>query len=52
MIQARAMREEECGVSLDEEAAKLLQFQRSYEAAARLVTVLDDMTKEMINLLR
>lgn len=52
LLQARAIREEQCAVSLDEEAAMLLQFQHSYEAAARLATVLDDMTKEIINLIR
>jgi flagellar hook-associated protein 1 FlgK len=49
--QAKTFREEVSGVSLDEEAAKLLQFQRSYEAAARLVKSLDEMTQSLISIL-
>lgn len=52
LAQARTLREETTGVSLDEEAAKLIQFQRSYQAAARLVAVLDEMTETVIGLLR
>ncbi|MGH9719660.1 MAG: flagellar hook-associated protein FlgK [Bryobacteraceae bacterium] len=52
VAQARALREEVSGVSLDEEAAHLIALQRSYQAAARLVTVLDEMTETTINMLR
>lgn len=44
-----AQRESTSGVSLDEEAAQLVQSQRSYEAAARLMTALDDMLDRVIN---
>lgn len=37
------------GVSLDEEAARLIQYQRGYEAAARLVTAMDEMLDKVIN---
>jgi flagellar hook-associated protein 1 FlgK len=37
-------------VSLDEEAANLLRFQRAFEAAARVVAVVDEMTGVAINL--
>ena len=37
------------GVSLDEETTNLMQYQHGYEAAARLVTVLDDMLDTLIN---
>jgi flagellar hook-associated protein 1 FlgK len=38
------------GVSLDEEAADLVRFQRAYEAAARVLTVISDMTEVSVNL--
>ena len=37
------------GVSLDEEMAKLLQFQRGYQASARALTAMDDMINELIS---
>jgi flagellar hook-associated protein 1 FlgK len=37
------------GVSLDEEAAKLVQTQRAYEAAARMMTTVDEMLDKIIN---
>jgi flagellar hook-associated protein 1 FlgK len=46
------MRDEGSAVSLDEEAMRILAFQRAYEASARLITVLDEMTEATINLLR
>jgi flagellar hook-associated protein 1 FlgK len=50
--QARAIRDECSGVSLDEEAARLIQYQRSYQASARLVAVLSDLTEIAIGLIR
>jgi flagellar hook-associated protein 1 len=44
-----AQRESATGVSLDEEAANLVKSQRAYEAAARLMTALDDMVNRIIN---
>lgn len=37
------------GVSLDEEAANLVKAQRAYEAASRMVTVVDEMLDRIIN---
>ncbi|MER3514141.1 MAG: flagellar hook-associated protein FlgK, partial [Chloroflexota bacterium] len=37
------------GVSLDEEAANLVKYQRAYEAAARVLTALDEMADTIIN---
>ena len=42
-------RESVSGVSLDEEAANLIQSQRAFEAAARLTTALDEMLDKIIN---
>lgn len=40
----------ESGVSLDEEMTQLIQFQRSLEAAARIVTTVDEMLQTVINM--
>ncbi len=37
------------GVSLDEEMTKLIEYQRAYEAAARVVNVVDEMLDKLIN---
>jgi flagellar hook-associated protein 1 FlgK len=42
-------RESVSGVSLDEEATNLIQFQRSYEAAARVIATMDSMLDTLIN---
>jgi flagellar hook-associated protein 1 FlgK len=41
-------RESVGGVNLDEEAAKLLKFQRSYQAAVRLMTAVDEMMEQIV----
>lgn len=41
--------EEVGGVSLDEEAANMVKYQRAYEAAVRLMTTFDQMLEKMIN---
>jgi len=43
-------RESISGVSLDEEMINLVKFQSAYEAAARLVSVVDEMLDTMINM--
>jgi len=40
------------GVSIDDEMADMLRFQRSYQAAARLLSVLDQVTEDLVNLIR
>ena len=37
------------GVNSDEELTNMLAYQRSYEAAARVVTTVDDMMDKIIN---
>jgi flagellar hook-associated protein 1 FlgK len=49
--QAQATRGQVSGVSLNEEAVTLLQYQRSYEAAAKMVTVIDELTLSLINMI-
>jgi flagellar hook-associated protein 1 FlgK len=50
--QARSMRSQQSSVSLDEEAAKLLEFQRSYQAASKMFSVINEMTDSVMNLIR
>ncbi|HZP02596.1 MAG TPA: flagellar hook-associated protein FlgK [Terriglobia bacterium] len=38
------------GVSLDEEATNLIRYQRAFEAAARVVSVIDSLTSMVINM--
>lgn len=38
------------GVSLDEEAANMIRYQRAFEAAARVITTISDMTSTVIQL--
>ena len=52
LLEAQNIRDSFSGVSLDEEAALLVEFQKSYEATARVVTVLDSLAETVINLLR
>ena len=48
--QTKAIRQDVQGVSLDEEAAQLVQTQRAYQAAARLFKTLDELTNLAINI--
>ncbi|GFN24187.1 flagellar hook-associated protein FlgK [Thermanaeromonas sp. C210] len=47
--QLAGRRESISGVALDEEMTYMIQFQRGYEAAARVMTVLDEMLDTLIN---
>ncbi len=50
LAQTVAQRESFSGVSLDEEAINLLQYQKAYEAAARFLKIADEMTQTIISL--
>lgn len=45
-----AQREQFTGVSVDEEAVQILQLQRSYQAAARLISTIDELFTTLLNL--
>ncbi len=45
-----ARRESIKGVSIDEEMVNLMKYQQSYAAAARLISVVDEMSQTLINL--
>ncbi len=52
LSQSKELRAERSGVSLDEEAARLVEAQRAYQANAQLFQVLNELTDVLINLLR
>jgi flagellar hook-associated protein 1 FlgK len=51
LAQAQSLQQQTSGVSLDEEAIQLTQLQRAYEANAKLLTVLDQLTQDTVNIL-
>jgi len=51
LTQAEQQRSTASGVDLNEQAAELLQYQQSYQAIGKLVTVLDNLTLDVINLI-
>lgn len=52
MGQLANIRESISGVSLDEETTKMVEFQRAYEASARLIRTADEMLETVLNLKR
>ena len=50
--QVHEQRQAESGVNIDDEMTSLMQFQRSYQAAARALTVLDEVTEDLVNMIR
>ena len=48
--QIEIMRESTSGVSMDEEAANLMRFQRAYEANARYFQVVDDALETLMQM--
>jgi flagellar hook-associated protein 1 FlgK len=51
LAQAKAHRTSLSGVSLDEEAVRLVEFQRAYQATAKLVSILDQLSQDTINMI-
>ncbi|MCE5231073.1 flagellar hook-associated protein FlgK [bacterium] len=49
--QLQGLAESVSGVSLDEEATNLIQFQRAYEAASKVIGVTDEMLQTIIGLI-
>jgi flagellar hook-associated protein 1 FlgK len=52
LAQAKDLRQQYQGVSLDEEATILMQFQRAYQANSKFITVLDQLTQSTIDILK
>jgi flagellar hook-associated protein 1 FlgK len=51
-MQLDKMREQISGVSMDEETANLLQFQRAFDASAKVISVADQCLETVLNLRR
>jgi flagellar hook-associated protein 1 FlgK len=49
--QAQTLRQQSSGVSLDQEAEHLIAFQRSYQASAKMLTVLTSLTDTLMGLI-
>ena len=49
MEQIENQRQSVAGVNLDEELANMLQFQRSFNAAARVLNTFDEMLNQIVN---
>lgn len=48
--QLSSQRESISGVNLDEEMANLIRYQQAFTAAARMITLVDEMVEELLNL--
>ena len=48
--QLKNIRESVSGVSLDEETTKLIEYQKSFDASARLIRTADEMFDTVLNL--
>jgi flagellar hook-associated protein 1 FlgK len=51
LAQAQNMRNQVSGVDLNQEAVSMVEFQRAYEANSRFVSVINDITGELINMM-
>ncbi len=52
VTQTQDLRQQSSGVSLDAEAIKILEFQRSYQAVSKMVTILDNLTQTVVNMIQ
>jgi flagellar hook-associated protein 1 FlgK len=52
LSQAKSLRDEVSGVDLNMEAANLIQYQQAYQAAAQIVSILDELTAVVLDLIR
>jgi flagellar hook-associated protein 1 len=52
VAQAQNLRQQVQGVNIDEQAALLLQIQQSYDANSRFLSVLDQLTGDVINMIK
>ena len=52
VTQAKNLRQQLSGVSIDDEAVNLVQLQSSYQAVSKLVTVVDQLTQALINMVQ
>ena len=51
LTQNESLRQQISGVNLNTEAANLLQLQNSYEAASKMISVINNLTTTVLNLI-
>ena len=51
VAQAKSLRQQMSGVSIDDEAIMVVAFQRAYQANSKLITILDQLTQDAINMM-
>jgi flagellar hook-associated protein 1 FlgK len=51
LSQALSLRQTVSGVSLDQEAENLMQYEKSYDAISKMIGVLNDLTSTAVNIL-
>ncbi len=51
LAQAQSFRDQVSGVSLDQEAARVLELQRGYQAASQLISVIGTLTQNLIDMM-
>jgi flagellar hook-associated protein 1 FlgK len=52
LAQLRSLRERISGVSIDEEATKMIQYQHAYQAAAKVLSASEEMFQALLNIKR
>jgi flagellar hook-associated protein 1 FlgK len=50
--QAQSLRAQVSGVSLNDQATKLLQFQESYQASAQMISTINTMTQSLLTVMQ
>ncbi|HMD48502.1 MAG TPA: flagellar basal body rod C-terminal domain-containing protein, partial [Bryobacteraceae bacterium] len=50
--QAKSLQQQLSGVSLDQQAIQLVQIQGAYQAASKVVTVIDQITQSLMNMVQ
>ncbi len=52
LTQAQSMRSDISGVSLDHEAAQLIELQRGYQAVSKVVSVINDLAQSLLDMVK
>jgi flagellar hook-associated protein 1 FlgK len=52
VAQARSLRDQSSGVDLNQEAINVVELQTSYQAATKLLTVVDSLTQSILDLIK
>jgi flagellar hook-associated protein 1 FlgK len=50
--QSKSLREQTSGVSIDEEATRIMEMQRAYQATAQMITVLNSLTETVLGMIQ